>query len=470
MADENQQAPGQEAQQPVVDVKVLDDEIKDIIGTGFGSDYSKLASLLPSFTASNGSKMHGVEWLNPGKAKQRERFLKEKDYTKARGNLKQRLSLWKELLEGSSDPDGLIQSLNERVGKLDKNFKANMSNVYETIRPFEVTYRGIANFFSNCKKDPDEAVDVFFTNLKGEDLVDPDEPERFEKVTSEISTLFRQFSIDEAYSLMVVPGYLGNVQKIDNVARQIGFANKVHVITDMEDFESYEEAKDMLSDETFKGLASTEEYKQYMSVCANYMLGRKKNEFEEEDVWIPPSTAVAGLIFRNDSEVGIQQPSAGYDHGKIADVENSRFKLNQPTASELVKKNVVPTLYWDGSVRTMGHTTLYNGETFNNYSIRRTYDYIYKTIRHYINKQTFKVVDEKYLTTIKTDLLKFMNYLKKNKDVLQDFSLEVFADDEMRKAQQVDINVTLNPKYPALAFNIALRTWKEGETVNVDDK
>jgi len=231
MADENQQAPGQEAQQPVVDVKVLDDEIKDIIGTGFGSDYSKLASLLPSFTASNGSKMHGVEWLNPGKAKQRERFLKEKDYTKARGNLKQRLSLWKELLEGSSDPDGLIQSLNERVGKLDKNFKANMSNVYETIRPFEVTYRGIANFFSNCKKDPDEAVDVFFTNLKGEDLVDPDEPERFEKVTSEISTLFRQFSIDEAYSLMVVPGYLGNVQKIDNVARQIGYANKGRKLT-----------------------------------------------------------------------------------------------------------------------------------------------------------------------------------------------------------------------------------------------
>ena len=134
-----------------------------------------------------------------------------------------------------------------------------------------------------------------------------------------------------------------------------------------------------------------------------------------------------------------------------------------------MKKNVIPLLYWDGAVRTMGHTTLYNGETFNNYSIRRTYDYIYKTIRHYINKQTFKVVDEKYLTTIKGDLLKFLNYLKKNKDVLQDFTLDVFADDEMRRNQQVDINLTLNPKYPALTFNIALKTWKDENGVNCED-
>jgi hypothetical protein len=270
--------------------------------------------------------------------------------------------------------------------------------------------------------------------------------------------------------MAVVPGYLGSVENIDSFARQLGFPNKVHVITDLPDFESIEEVMDMLDDPSYANLPGIDNYKQYVSLFANYLLARNRNPYEDEDMWIPPSAAVAGKMYQGDTTVGMQQPMAGFKYGKIADAKYLRFKANQPDASKINEKGVNPMVSFEGSAVAMGASTLFTKETFNVYSIRRTYDYVYKTLRNYLNKQTFSVIDQKFIDTMRRDIDKFMKAISGGDNILQDYRVDIFADEEMRKRQEIDIKVALNPKYPARTFNIEFTAWNQDDQTNVKDK
>jgi hypothetical protein len=91
-------------------------------------------------------------------------------------------------------------------------------------------------------------------------------------------------------------------------------------------------------------------------------------------------------------------------------------------------------------------------------------------LRNYLNKQTFTVIDQKFIDTMRKDIDKFMKAITGSDNILQDYKVEIFADDEMRKKQEVDIKVSLNPKYPAKTFNIEFLAWGEGDQTNVKDK
>jgi len=241
-------------------------------------------------------------------------------------------------------------------------------------------------------------------------------------------------------------------------------------MTDLPNFESVDEVMEMLDDPNYANLVGVDDYKQYVSVFANYLLARNANEYEDDDMWIPPSASVAGMMYKSDSTVGMQQPSAGFKYGKIADAKYIRFRANQPDASKINEKGVNPLVNFEGSAVAMGSSTLSVKETFNVYSIRRTYDYVYKTLRNYLNKQTFTVIDQKMIDTLRSDIDKFMRAISGGDNILQDYKVEIFADEEMRKNQEVDIKVALNPKYPARTFNIEFTAWDADNQTNVKDK
>ena len=161
---------------------------------------------------------------------------------------------------------------------------------------------------------------------------------------------------------------------------------------------------------------------------------------------------------------------AGFKYGKVADAKYIRFKANQPDASKINEKGVNPMVSFEGAAVAMGSSTLFTKETFNVYSIRRTYDYVYKTLRNYLNKQTFSVIDQKFIDTLRKDIDKFMKAISGGDNILQDYKVEIFADEEMRKRQEVDIKVALNPKYPARTFNIEFTAWNEDDAPAVKDK
>ena len=372
---------------------------------------------------------------------------------------------------GKSDNlDEVRKGLNEEATKLETNLEKNMKKVHRASRVLETTYRGLDKFFSNAQQEPDEKVNAYFANVSAEELTDPDDKEKFEEVTKAVADLYREWSIKECFSMAVIPGYMGSVENIDTVARQLGLANKVHVMTDMPNFESVDEIMEMLDDPNYANLAGIDDYKQYASVFANYVLAREATQYEDEDVWIPPSSVVAGMMYKGDTTVGMQQPMAGFKHGKVAEAKYLRFKANQPDASKINEKGVNPMVNFEGSPVAMGAATLFTKETFNIYSIRRTYDYVYKTLRNYLNKQTFSVIDQKFIDSMRKDIDKFMKAISGGDNILQDYEVNIFADEEMRKNQEIDIKVALNPKYPARTFNIEFAAWNEDNKTNVKEK
>jgi phage tail sheath protein FI len=175
-------------------------------------------------------------------------------------------------------------------------------------------------------------------------------------------------------------------------------------------------------------------------------------------------------MYQGDLTAGMQQPMAGFKHGKISDAKYLKFKANQPDASKINEKGINPMVNFEGTAVAMGASTLFSKETFNVYSIRRTYDYVYKTLRNYLNKQTFSVIDQKFIDALRRDIDTFMKAISGGDNILQDYRVEIFADEEMRKRQEIDIKVALNPKYPARTFNIEFTAWNDENQTNVKDK
>lgn len=474
MADEEkremqpQAAPAEAMAEKAVE-RVSDKEFQSIMGDNF-ADFSKLANLLPSFKTADGDLVRGVEWLDPKKDFQRKEFLTKKEFAKQRKLLAQRLKIWLDYLSRSGDLDEIRKQLSEDSAKLEANLEKNMRRVHQAARELETTYRAIEKFFANAQQEPDEKVNAYFANVSAEELANPDDREKFEQLSKAVADLYREWSIKECFAMAVVPGYLGSVENIDTFARQLGMPNKVHILTDLPNFEKFEEVMDMLEDPNYANLMGIDSYKQYVSVFANYILARNANQFEDDDMWIPPSAAVAGKMYQGDLTVGMQQPMAGFKFGKIADAKYLRFKANQPDASKINEKGVNPLVNFEGTAVAMGAATLYSKETFNVYSIRRTYDYVYKTMRNYLNKQTFTVIDQKFIDTMRKDIDKFMKAITGGDNILQDYKVEIFADEEMRKRQEVDVKISLNPKYPARTFNIEFVAWNQDNQTNVKDK
>jgi hypothetical protein len=457
------------AAEEVVLEKVSDDEFASILSDTFG-DFGKLAKLLPSFKTKDGDLVRGVEWLDPKKDFQRKEFLTKKQFAAQRRLLAERLKIWVNSLSSSDNVEEIRKNLNEKGTKLEENLAKNMKKVHKASRDLETTYRAIANFFANAQAEPDEKVNAYFGNVSIEELTDPNDREKFEQISKAVADLYREWSIKECFSMCVVPGYAGSVENIDTIARQLGLPNKVHVMTDLPNFEKFEEVMDMLEDPNYANLPGIDDYKQYVSVFANYIMARNGNEYEDDDMWIPPSSAVAGKMYQGDLTVGMQQPSAGFKYGKINEAKYLRFRANQPDASKINEKGVNSMVSFEGTAVAMGASTLFQKETFNVYSIRRTYDYVYKTLRNYLNKQTFSVIDQKFIDTLRGDIGKFMKAISGGDNILQDYKVEIFADEEMRKRQEVDIKVALNPKYPARTFNIEFSAWNEDDQTNVKDK
>ncbi len=449
--------------------KVSDDEFASILSDTFG-DFKKLSALLPSFKTADGDLVRGVEWLDPKKDFQRKEFLTKDNFAVQRKLLAERLKLWVQSLGADGSIDDIRKGLNEQSAALEKNLDKNLKKVHRESHDLEVTYRSIDKFFSNAQQEPDEKVNCYFVNASAEELSDPDDKDKFESVSKAVADLYREWSIKECFSMAVIPGYLGSVENIDTVARQLGLPNKLHVMTDLPNFESVDEVMEMLDDPNYANLPGIDNYKQYVSVFSNYVMAREANQYEDDDMWVPPSSVVAGMMYKGDTSVGMQQPMAGFKYGKVAEAKYLRFKANQPDASRINEKGVNPMVSFEGSAVAMGAATLFSKETFNVYSIRRTYDYVYKNLRNYLNKQTFSVIDQKFVDTMRRDIDKFMKAISGGDNILQDFKVDIFADEEMRKRQEIDLKVSLNPKYPVRTFNIEFTAWNDGDNTGVKDK
>ncbi len=421
-----------------------------------------LAKSMPSASV-EGRKLPPIDLLDPTKKKQYEDLVRSKNFAETRRLLAQRLSVWDESLTSAEDLEGIVEKTQQRLEQLEALMQKNLKKAWEVIRPLETTYRAVDGFFMNAAVEAGDKVKASFLNASPDQLLNPDDRSVFEEgLAASLQTRFRDWTLKETFANLVVPGWVGTVPNLDRLGI-LGSQNKVQVYTDSDNYESFKQLQDNLDQRPFEGLKGSGVEKQYLSMFGNWLLARKAHAWEEEDLWLPPSALMAGVVYKTDETKGIQEAAAGYRKGKIQNALGVRFKVDRPTGSKMLfNYGLSPIVDWDGYPIAMGDATLSNKDGLDSYPRIRTEDWILKNVCHYLNKQAFQNLNDNFKAAVKRDLHNFMSRICGETSEVKGFDIQVVATPEQLKRHEVDVVLELKFQNSVRSFNVKVKEAEGG--------
>ena len=393
----------------------------------------------------------GVENMDPRRKAIKNVFLNDSAYEDARNRLKNELSLWVEILEsGGKDPMEIVDSCKEECQKAERNLSENLFCIHDEIRNLETTYRSLDAFFANAGQGKVDCITLM--NVNKEELGDHDS-EDTQAVRDELERYFDRLNLKNNYSMLVVPGYLGDAETVRMWA-QTAYKNKVIMLTDFKDSMNFEMLKEELDDASLQG---TDPYLGNIVMTANYILGRKKSELagEDEDLYIPASGALAGRM-SNTEETVIAQAAAGKRYGTLDNVKGARMDLRKSEIAVLIDLGVIPMVEEDGRTMAFSNHTLYNGASkgLQEYSIVRVFDWIGKVFENYCNDHAMEIWTPAIKSEITQDIHSFLSDYKGPGGIIEKYTnLKV---DQDPKTKDISINVEITPYFAAQNFFIEL--------------
>lgn len=393
----------------------------------------------------------GVENMDPRRKAIKNVFLNDSAYEDARKRLKNELSLWVEILEsGGKDPMEIVDSCKEECQKAERNLSENLFCIHDEIRNLETTYRSLDAFFANAGQGKVDCITLM--NVNKEELDDHDS-EDTQAVRDELERYFDRLNLKNNYSMLVVPGYLGDAETVRMWA-QTAYRNKVIMLTDFKDSMNFEMLKEELDDASLQG---TDPYLGNIVMTANYILGRKKSELagEDEDLYIPASGALAGRM-SNTEETVIAQAAAGKRYGTLDNVKGARMDLRKSEIAALIDLGVIPMVEEDGRTMAFSNHTLYNGASkgLQEYSIVRVFDWIGKVFENYCNDHAMEIWTPAIKSEITQDIHSFLSDYKGPGGIIEKYTnLKV---DQDPKTKDISINVEITPYFAAQNFFIEL--------------
>lgn len=393
----------------------------------------------------------GVENMDPRRKAIKNVFLNDSAYEDARNRLKNELSLWVEILEsGGKDPMEIVDSCKEECQKAERNLSENLFCIHDEIRNLETTYRSLDAFFANAGQGKVDCITLM--NVNKEELGDHDS-EDTQAVRDELERYFDRLNLKNNYSMLVVPGYLGDAETVRMWA-QTAYKNKVIMLTDFKDSMNFEMLKEELDDASLQG---TDPYLGNIVMTTNYILGRKKSELagEDEDLYIPASGALAGRM-SNTEETVIAQAAAGKRYGTLDNVKGARMDLRKSEIAALIDLGVIPMVEEDGRTMAFSNHTLYNGASkgLQEYSIVRVFDWIGKVFENYCNDHAMEIWTPAIKSEITQDIHSFLSDYKGPGGIIEKYTnLKV---DQDPKTKDISINVEITPYFAAQNFFIEL--------------
>ena len=393
----------------------------------------------------------GVENMDPRRKAIKNVFLNDSAYEDARNRLKNELSLWVEILEsGGKDPMEIVDSCKEECQKAERNLSENLFCIHDEIRNLETTYRSLDAFFANAGQGKVDCITLM--NVNKDELGDHDS-EDTQAVRDELERYFDRLNLKNNYSMLVVPGYLGDAETVRMWA-QTAYRNKVIMLTDFKDSMNFEMLKEELDDASLQG---TDPYLGNIVMTANYILGRKKSELagEDEDLFIPASGALAGRM-SNTEETVIAQAAAGKRYGTLDNVKGARMDLRKSEIAALIDLGVIPMVEEDGRTMAFSNHTLYNGASkgLQEYSIVRVFDWIGKVFENYCNDHAMEIWTPAIKSEITQDIHSFLSDYKGPGGIIEKYTnLKV---DQDPKTKDISINVEITPYFAAQNFFIEL--------------
>jgi hypothetical protein len=393
--------------------------------------------------------IEGVQNLNPERKARKKIFLSESAKKKEREDLKKALELWAAIIQSSESVSDMVDQCEKSSLVAEKTLKDNLSKAVNDTRELEQSYRSVALFFKNTNQD--KLKNLSFLNAAPEQIKDLDDTRFIDSVSEELVNSYDRLDLRNNYSLLVVPGYLGSNMVVEKWAK-IAYDNKVMLVTDFEHLDNPDDTMEMFESANLTG---GDVYRSNVMMACNWLVGRKKfaEIDEEEELFVPPSSALAGTIYNT----LMSQVAAGKKHGGLSEVEGVRYDLKKSEIASLEKLGLVPMVNEYGKVMAFSAKTLFSGDNLGlqTYSVVRVFDYVTKVLMDFLNRRAFENFNIKTKKEIQSQIVRFLDGITGPGKLIESFTIKRFEQDPVQK-DRIYLDVNMKPYFPAKNFMITM--------------
>ena len=391
----------------------------------------------------------GVQNMNPERKARKKIFLTESSKKQERESLKKILELWATVLGSSDNISDMVGQSEKTVEEAEKSLATNLKKAVEKTADLEKSYRTVALFFKNAESD--KIKNITFMNAELEQLKDLDDTRFIDLVNNELVANYDRLDLRDNYSILVVPGYLGSNKVVEKWAK-IAHENKVMLITDFEHLDNPDDVMEMFE---VANLTGGDMYRSNIMMACNWLVGREKYKEagEDEELYVPPSGALAGSVYRT----LMSQVAAGKKHGSINEVDGVKFDLKKSEIASLEKLGLVPMVNEYGKVMAFSAKTLFNGDNLGlqTYSVVRVFDFVTKVLMDFLNRSAFENFNNTTKRDIQSQIVRFLNNITGPGKLIENFSIKRFEQDPNQK-DRIYLDINMKPYFPAKNFMIKM--------------
>ena len=395
------------------------------------------------------ASIENVQNVNPERNARRKIFLTESSKQKERDTLKKTLELWASVLKQSDSLVEMVAHCEDQQKSAEELLSKNLYNAVEATRELETNYRTIALFYKNTEEDKIKNVTVMNASL--EQLKDLDNTRFIDTIHAELSDNYDRLDLRNNYGLLVIPGYLGSNMVVEKWAK-IAHENKVMLVTDFEHLDEPDDVMEMFDEAQLTG---GDVYRANVLMTCNWLVGRGRfNEIgETTDLFVPPSAALAGKIYKT----LMSQVTAGKKFGGINEVEGVRFDLKKSEIANLESLGLIPMVNEYGKVMAFSGKTLFNGDNLGlqTYSVVRVFDYVTKVLMDFLNRRAFENFTATTRKDIMNQIVQFLDSITGPKNLIENFEIRRFEQDPKQK-DRIYLDIHMKPYFPAKNFLIKM--------------
>ena len=395
------------------------------------------------------ASIENVQNVNPERNARRKIFLTESSKQKERDTLKKTLELWASVLKQSDSLVEMVAHCEDQQKSAEELLSKNLYNAVEATRELEANYRTIALFYKNTEEDKIKNVTVMNASL--EQLKDLDNTRFIDTIHAELSDNYDRLDLRNNYGLLVIPGYLGSNMVVEKWAK-IAHENKVMLVTDFEHLDEPDDVMEMFEEANLTG---GDVYRANVLMTCNWLVGRGRfNEIgETTDLFVPPSAALAGKIYKT----LMSQVTAGKKFGGINEVDGVRFDLKKSEIANLESLGLIPMVNEYGKVMAFSGETLFNGDNLGlqTYSVVRVFDYVTKVLMDFLNRRAFENFTATTRKDIMNQIVQFLDSITGPKNLIENFEIRRFEQDPRQK-DRIYLDIHMKPYFPAKNFLIKM--------------
>lgn len=395
------------------------------------------------------TSIENVQNINPDRKARRKIFLTEKGKEKERETLKKTLELWASVISKSDSLTDMVAHCEDQRKSAEDLLSKNLSKAVDVTRELEANYRTVAMFYKNTESDKVKNITVVNANL--EQLKDLDNTRFIDTIHAELSDNYDRLDLKNNYGLMVIPGYLGSNKVVEKWAK-IAHENKVMLVTDFEHLDEPDDVMEMF-DQAY--LTGGEIYRSNVLMTCNWLIGRGRFEEIDEldDLFIPPSGALAGKVYKT----LMSQVTAGKKFGGINEVDGVRFDLKKSEIANLENLGLIPMVNEYGKVMAFSGKTLFNGDNLGlqTYSVVRVFDYVTKVLMDFLNRRAFENFTAVTRKEIMEQIVRFLDGITGPGKLIENFEIRRFEQDPVQK-DRIHLDIHMKPYFPAKNFLIKM--------------